>query len=120
MVGCSTEPNVPSSEVEVITTVATITWLTVTEYLCHKCPQMCSLCRTHSRVLSSFMNYHRFCNKSNTMGATCGTGTAYSSGERAFTPAFIGVRVARSFIFCVVFCRLLFILLFFFHCIVVL
>ena len=28
--------------------VATMTWLTVTEYLCHKWPRICSVCRNHN------------------------------------------------------------------------
>jgi hypothetical protein len=34
---------------------ATMTWLTATEYLCHKSPWICSTCRKHFPVLSSFM-----------------------------------------------------------------
>ena len=33
-------------------------WLTVMEYLCHKWPRICSICRKHFQVLSSFMTYH--------------------------------------------------------------
>jgi hypothetical protein len=36
--------------------------LTVMEYLCHKWPRICSTCRNHFPVLSSFMTYHRLCN----------------------------------------------------------
>jgi hypothetical protein len=43
-------------------TVATITWLAVMEYLCHKWPRICSTCRNHFLVLSPFMTYHRVCN----------------------------------------------------------
>ena len=32
-------------------TVATMTWLTVMEYLCHKLPRICSTCRKHCPVL---------------------------------------------------------------------
>jgi len=39
-------------------------------------------------VLSSFMTYHWVCNKRNTMGTTCGAGTAYPSGTSEFTPGF--------------------------------
>jgi hypothetical protein len=39
-----------------------LTWLTAMEYLCHKWPRMCSTCRKHFPVLSSFMTYHRVCN----------------------------------------------------------
>jgi len=43
-------------------TVATMTWLTVMEYLCHKWPRICSTCRKHFPVLSSFMTFHLVCN----------------------------------------------------------
>ena len=68
--------------------VATVTWLTAMEYLCHKWPRICSVCRNHSPVLSSFMISHRVCNKSNSTGATCGAGTAYPSGAHDFIPGF--------------------------------
>ena len=42
--------------------VATMTWLTTMEYLCHKRPRMCTTCRKHFPVLSSLMTYHRVCN----------------------------------------------------------
>jgi len=41
--------------------VATVTWLTAMEYLCHKWPWICSTCRKHFPVLSLFMTYHRVC-----------------------------------------------------------
>jgi hypothetical protein len=41
-------------------TVATMTWLTVMEYLCHTWPWICSTCRNHFPNLSSFMTYYRF------------------------------------------------------------
>ena len=47
----------------------------------------------------------------NATAATCGAGTAYSSGAPELTPSFSGVRVARSLVFCVVFRRSLFVLL---------
>jgi hypothetical protein len=50
------------------------------------------------------MNY-----KSNTMGATCGTGIAYPSTVSDFTPVFSGVRVTGFFVLCVVFCRSLYV-----------
>jgi hypothetical protein len=45
-------------------TVTIMTWLTVMEYLCHKWPQICSICRKHFPVLSSFTTYYmyRICN----------------------------------------------------------
>jgi hypothetical protein len=42
------------------------------------------------------------------MGATSRAGTAHPSGEPAFTPGLSKARVARSLVFCEVFCRLLF------------
>jgi hypothetical protein len=44
------------------------------------------------------------------MGATSRAGTEHPSGEPAFTPGLSEVRVARSLVFCEVFCRLLFVL----------
>ena len=97
-------------------TVATMTWLTIAEYLdlCHKWPRICPVFRNHNPVLSLFIKYHRVCNKSNTTGATCGAGIAYFSGAPEFSPVFSGFRVDRFVVFCVMFCRLLFVLLSFF------
>ena len=69
-------------------TVATMTWLTVMEYLCHKWPRICSTCRKHFQILSSFITYHRVCDYINTTGATNVAGTAYLSGAPEFTPGF--------------------------------
>lgn len=54
-----------------------------------------------------------------TTGLTSGAGITYTSGALDFTPSFCGVRVTTSFVFCVVFCTLLFVLRSFFvvHCI---
>ena len=57
------------------------TWLTVTEYLCHKRPRICFLCGNHNTVLSSFVTFQRVCNKSKTTVATCGVETAYIYGN---------------------------------------
>jgi hypothetical protein len=43
-------------------TVANMTRLTVMEYLCYKWPRICSTCRKHFPVLSSFTTYYRVCN----------------------------------------------------------
>jgi len=88
--------------------------LTVTEYLCHKWPRIRSVCR--NPVISSFMTYHRVCNKSSTTGVTCEKGTAYSSGapELSSSSVFNGIRVARSLVFCAMFYGSLFVLLSFF------
>ena len=49
------------------------------------------------------------CNKSNTTSATRGVGTAYPSVAPEFTLGISGVRVAPSLVFCVMFCRSLFV-----------
>ena len=54
-------------------------------------------------------------NKSKTTGATCVSWTAYPSRTPDFIPVVSGVRVVRSSIFCVMFCRSLFVLLSFFY-----
>ena len=64
---------------------------------------LCSICRKHFPFLSSFMTYHRGCNKINTTCATTGAGTAYPSGAPEFTTDFSGVRVTRSLVLCVCF-----------------
>jgi hypothetical protein len=43
-------------------TVATMTCVTVMEYLCHRWPRICSTCRKHFPVISSFMTYHGLIN----------------------------------------------------------
>jgi len=45
-----------------------------------------------------------------TTGDKCGAGTACNSRAPEFTHNFSGIRVAQSFIFCVVFCSSLFVL----------
>ena len=47
--------------------------------------KICSVCRNHNPVLSSFMTYHRVCNKRNMTGATCGVGIIYPSSVSKFT-----------------------------------
>jgi hypothetical protein len=84
-------------------TVATMTWLTVMEYLCHKWPRICSTCRKHFRFLSPFTTYHRVCKEINTTDATSGTGTAYPSVAPEFTLGFSGVVVTRYLVLCVCF-----------------
>ena len=42
--------------------------------------------------------------------STSGAGTVIPSGEHEFTPGFSGVCVARSLVFCVAFCKSLFVL----------
>jgi hypothetical protein len=68
-------------------TVASMTWLTVMEYLSHKWPRICSTCNNFP-VLSSFTTYYRVCNYIYTTGVTSGAGSAYPAGAPEFTPGF--------------------------------
>jgi hypothetical protein len=85
--------------------VATMTFLIVTEHLCHKWLRLCSVCRNHNPAISLFMTYHRGCKKSNNTGAISGAETADPSGALECNPNFSGFRVSRYLIFCVMFCR---------------
>jgi hypothetical protein len=69
---------------------------------------------------SLFMTYHQLYNKSNSMGANSGTGTAYPSGDLISSPVFSGVRIGQSLVFCIVFRRSLFLLLSFFFLVIAL
>jgi hypothetical protein len=40
-------------------TVTAMTLLAYAEHLCHKWPRICSTCRKHSPVRSSFITYHQ-------------------------------------------------------------
>ena len=79
--------------------------LTVTDYPLEMTTNMWSISPYHKPVFTSFMTYRRVCNKRNTTGATSGAGTAYLPEHMISLPVFSGVCVARSLVFCVVFCR---------------
>ena len=86
--------------------VATMTWLTDSEYLCHKWP----------RIWSTFMTYHWVCSWSNTTGATSGAGTAYPSGAPSSPPVFLRGLCCSFFSFL---CSgLLIVVCHFVHCVV--
>ena len=87
-------------------------------FLCHIWPQICSVCRNHNSVLSSFITYHRVCYKRNTTGAVCGAETNYPSpAHESPLLGFLWCSYWLIFsILCVVFCWLLFPLLFLFVC----
>ena len=84
------------------------------EYMCYKLPRICSTCRKHFPVLSSFVTYHRVCSQINTTGVTSGAGTACPSGAPDFTPGFYWGLCYSIFSFICMFCRSLFVLLYFF------
>lgn len=78
--------HVPSDydEVIILNIIRSPSWLTITEYLCHKWQQICSVCYRHNPViLSSCITYNHIFNKSMTTGVTSrATTIAYPS--RAF------------------------------------
>ena len=86
-------------------TVATMTWMALMWYICHKWPWICSTGRKHFHVLLSCMTYHRVCNYINTTGSTSGTGTVNTSGAPAITPGFYRDLCYAIFSFMCMFCR---------------
>ena len=72
------------------------------------------VCRHHDlsnrSVLSSFMIYHRVCNKCNLTGAHVEHELLTLPKYLSSLPFFSGVRVARSLVFCIVYCRRLFVI----------
>ena len=65
-------------------------------------------------ILFSFLTYHLVCNYSNTTSANSGAGTAYPSGAPEFIPGFQWGWCYSIFSFMCIFCRPLFVLLYFF------
>ena len=74
-----------------------MTWLTATEYLCHKWPQICSICP--KALPGSFLihDLSRACNYNNTTGAISEARTVYASEELKFTPGFFWPLCCLSF-----------------------
>ena len=70
-------------------------------------PKSCHLC-----ILLYICMSYIHCNQINTTGGNSRAGTAYPSGARKLTPVFSGVRVNRSMVLCVCFCRSLFVLVY--------
>ena len=73
---------------------------------------MFHLCK-HFPILSSFITYHQVCYYINTTGATSVAGTAYTSGSPEF-PRFQWGSCFSIFSFMCMFCRSLFVILYFF------
>ena len=76
--------------------ISTKTRYTVTEYLCHKLPQKCSVCRNYNRVISSFTG-------SATKGIwqvpLVGQEQLTLSGHLSLSPVFSGAFVDRCLSF---------------------
>jgi hypothetical protein len=70
---------------------------------------LCSICRNHNSVLSSCMTYHWVCKKSNTWVSHVEQELLTLPKHPSSLPLFGRVCVAQSLVFCVVFCRLLFV-----------
>jgi hypothetical protein len=84
----------------------------VTECLCHKWPRICSVCRNHNPVLSSYMTYHQGSNKSNMIGVDIHWLVRYVMVTDHLVPFLWKIHVSmikENMTFCVVvFCRWLF------------
>ena len=62
---------------------------------------------------ATFMSFHRVCGQINMTGTTSGAGTVYLSGAPEFTPGFQWGSCYSIFSFICMFCRSLFVLLYF-------
>jgi hypothetical protein len=67
-------------------------------------------------IYSSLMTYHQILKRIRRQVPLVWAGTAYSSGVLEFSHGFGGVHVAQFLVFCVVFCRSLFVSLSFVFC----
>ena len=79
-----------------------MTWLTVTQYLCHN-DRYGQFVGISTGLFPIHGLCHRVSKKSNMAGATGGVGTAFRTNE--FTPCFSAIHIAQSMVFCVMFCR---------------
>ena len=77
--------------------------------MCKKLPRLCSLCSNYKPTFSTFMIHHRNFDNSNTTGTTSRAGTPSLPDHPSAPPVLNGVRAAQCLVFCVVFCRSLFI-----------
>jgi len=70
------------------------------EYLCHKCPRICSTCRKYFSLFSLLMRYTRFVRLKQRMPLLEQKLLTLPEHLRS-SPVFSGVRVTRSFALCV-------------------
>jgi hypothetical protein len=82
--------------------------------MCHKWPQICSTCRKHLHILSSFITYQRFVTRVTLWVLQVEKELLTLPEQQSSPPVFSWFRVAQSQVFCVAFCRSLFVLLSFF------
>ena len=85
-----------------------------------KMARICSVCRNHNSVVSSFLTYHQVCNKSNRRVQRVEKEMPTLLEHLSLSLVFSGIRVARSFVFYAICGRSLlnFSLFSFGHCIV--
>ena len=93
-------------------------WLTVTEWLCYILSVIWTVCCNHNPSLPLFMTYQLICDNSNTTFANIETWTAYSTGAPDFISGFCLLCFVHSFIFCLVFCRIVYVVVSFLQIIV--
>ena len=86
-------------------TVATMTWLAVTEYLCYKWPRICSTCRKHFPVLSHSWLIIGFVTRLTRRVQLVEQELILDRNHLSSPLVFSGVRVTRSLVFCVMYCR---------------
>ena len=83
-------------------TVATMTWLTIVEYLCHQWPRICSTCRKHFLVLSSW-HITEFITRLTRRVLLVEQELPTLPEHLGSPPVCSGVRVTRSLVLCVCF-----------------
>jgi hypothetical protein len=91
-----------------------MTWLTVAEYLCHKWPRKCSIVVITIRSFPHSWFINGFVTRVTWRVPLVEEELLALPEHLISLSVFSGVRVAQSLVLCVLFCRLLFILLSFF------
>ena len=95
--------------------VATMTFLTVTEHLCHKWPRIYSACRKHFRSFPhSWWLITAFVTRVTRRMTLVDQELLILPEHLSSPPVFSGIGVTRSLLLCAMFCRSLFVLLSFF------
>ena len=85
-------------------TVATMTWLTIMEYRCHKRPRICSTCRKYLLVFSLWWLVTGFVTKlTRRVPLVVEQELLTLPKHLSSPPVFSGVRVTRSLVLCVCF-----------------
>jgi hypothetical protein len=77
-------------------TVATMAWLTVMEYICHKWPRICSTCRKHFPII-----YHRVCSRVARWVPLVEQELLTLPGHLSSPPGFSGASITRSLALCI-------------------